>query len=310
MLRARPLARTLGTRRFHVVFAASSIPHPEKVAKGGEDAFFCDDATGAFGVADGVGGSASASVDPGKFSRRLLRYCEPVLDGTPDRLSLALAAAGKGFKAEPLGGSSTLLIGQLEPAAGGPLSGEEAERGTLRLLNIGDCGAMLLRPSVRRFRQGTFTWPRLVLRSTDQTHYFNCPYQLSAEDAFEQAEDHDEICADARPGDLLVVATDGVLDNLFDGRVQIEVAQHLAEALSDDSATARKGVEAIAKAIGQAAAETGLRQDEEGLATPFAAAAAEEGYKFAGGKLDDVAVLVGVVRRGSAQAPRRLGNLG
>ena len=37
---------------------------PSKAAKGGEDAFFCDEAKGTFGVADGVGGSASAFARP------------------------------------------------------------------------------------------------------------------------------------------------------------------------------------------------------------------------------------------------------
>ena len=37
---------------------------PEKLRKGGEDAFFYDDSLSAFGVADGVGGSASDTIDP------------------------------------------------------------------------------------------------------------------------------------------------------------------------------------------------------------------------------------------------------
>jgi len=192
---ARPLARQ-PSRSLHLLFGACGIPHPSKAAKGGEDAFFCDEAKGTFGVADGVGGSASAFVDPGEFSRALLRSCDERLDGSCEALRAVLAGTAQRLREAPVAGSSTLLVGQLEP-----------EGATLRLLNIGDCGAMLLRPAARRFRAGgTVAWPRVVLRTTagadahlqdqaplhtsavaqvlrtaEQTHYFNCPYQLDGE---------------------------------------------------------------------------------------------------------------------------------
>ena len=152
---ARPLARQ-PSRSLHLLFGACGIPHPSKVAKGGEDAFFCDEAKGTFGVADGVGGSASAFVDPGEFSRALLRSCDERLDGSCEALRAVLAGTAQRLREAPVAGSSTLLVGQLEP-----------EGATLRLLNIGDCGAMLLRPAARRFRAGgTVAWPRVVLRTT------------------------------------------------------------------------------------------------------------------------------------------------
>ena len=192
---ARPLAPQ-PSRSLHLLFGACGIPHPSKAAKGGEDAFFCDEAKGTFGVADGVGGSASAFVDPGEFSRALLRSCDERLDGSCEALRAVLAGTAQRLREAPVAGSSTLLVGQLEP-----------EGATLRLLNIGDCGAMLLRPAARRFRAGgTVAWPRVVLRTTagadahlqdqaplhtsavaqvlrtaEQTHYFNCPYQLDSE---------------------------------------------------------------------------------------------------------------------------------
>jgi len=293
-----PLARQ-PSRGLHLLFGACGIPHPSKAAKGGEDAFFCDEAKGTFGVADGVGGSASAFVDPGEFSRALLRSCDERLDGSCEALRAVLAGTAQRLREAPVAGSSTLLVGQLEP-----------EGATLRLLNIGDCGAMLLRPAARRFRAGgTVAWPRVVLRTAEQTHYFNCPYQLDGE--MEQAADADEVRATARVGDVLLVATDGVLDNLFDSALQMEVARRVPQLQAADEAAAREAVDALAAAIGEAAAATGAREDEEGLPTPFAAAAAQEGYTFHGGKRDDVAVLAGVVRAGPPPAGlrRRLGNL-
>lgn len=306
------------TPSLHLVFGAASIPHPEKAAKGGEDAFFCDDATGAFGVADGVGGSARDGVDPGQFSRELLRVCRAAVldgwasdDGTEARpaaeggAGLPLPRALSTAAAQPitLGGSSTLLLGQLQPRTN-----------ILRVLNLGDSGAMLLRPSSRRFRAGNFMWPRVALRTHDQTHYFNCPYQVAAEDFAQVPARVDELCAVVRAGDVLVAATDGVLDNLFDEALQMEVARSLPELRATDPAAVQAAVDALAQSIARAAHETGKREDEEGLHTPFEVAASKEGYEFLGGKLDDVAVVCAVVREAAAAnqcpPPRSLDNFG
>ena len=150
--------------QLHLVLGAANIPHPAKADKGGEDAFFFDDSLGTFGLADGVGGSASDTVDPGAFSREMLRRCHKAAcsDGEVVTVTDVLREASK----EPmdLGGSATLLLGQLECGTN-----------TLRLVNHGDSGAILLRPSVRRFRNmrnQQVLYPRCVLRSQDQTHFF------------------------------------------------------------------------------------------------------------------------------------------
>lgn len=50
--------------------AGAVLPHPDKVATGGEDAFFVSShGQGAFGVADGVGGWNMEGVDPSRYSR-------------------------------------------------------------------------------------------------------------------------------------------------------------------------------------------------------------------------------------------------
>ena len=155
----------------HIVFGAAAIPHPDKAAKGGEDAFFCCDRTGSFGVADGVGGSARNGVDPGLFSREMLRRCHGSIfdanggkDGNNNEqqqqepLPRAVdAAATHGGSSLKLGGSSTLLVGRLTP-----------NTNELRILNLGDSGALLLRPAVRRFsasKSQNVLWPRIALRA-------------------------------------------------------------------------------------------------------------------------------------------------
>ena len=46
-------------------------PHPDKVAKGGEDALYESD--NLLVVADGVGGWADHGVDPGLYSKKLCK---------------------------------------------------------------------------------------------------------------------------------------------------------------------------------------------------------------------------------------------
>ena len=73
----------------------------------------------------------------------------------------------------------------------------------------------------------------------------------------------------------------------------------------------REAVDQLAQSIAARANEVGMREDEEGIVTPFMQSAAKEGLRFVGGKLDDVAVVCAVVRSGGpaqrdwSQLPRR-----
>jgi len=196
-----------------------------------------------------------------------------------------------------LGGSCTLLLGQLD-----------VQTRCLRVFNYGDSGAILFRPEVRKFRAGKLLWPRIVLRSSDQTHFFNCPYQVSS-DNFGAAviERADELSAVVRDGDIVLAATDGVLDNLYDSALQAAVLRALPLLRTSDAAVVQSGVDMLAEEIAAQAHAIGLREDEEGLRTPFMEAAAKEGFRFSGGKLDDVAVVCGLVRTGQRPPTARLG---
>ena len=295
------LATPSGTANLHVVFGGHNVPHPAKVDKGGEDAFFFDEKLGVFGIADGVGGSARNGIDPGLFSREVLQRCyQSVLHmgggnevpKVTDALQLASMAP------LDLGGSTTLVLGQLDGSM-------------LRLVNLGDSGAMLLRPAIRKFgenQEHSVLFPRLVLRSQDQSHYWNCPYQANARNFATASDNLDELVSPVKEGDVLIAATDGVLDNLFDRDLQACVSEHLTEMTGTDPGAAQEAMRTLAKAIAEKAAEMGLRRKDPDVSTPFMAAAAEEGYDFKGGKLDDVAIVCGVVRSGLRPDPRLVHN--
>ena len=95
------------------------------------------------------------------------------------------------------------------------------------ILNLGDSGVMLLRPALRTppSSDQPLLFPRVIFRSSDQTHYFNCPYQLGSGSALVEAPDYIRIRV--RAGDIVVAATDGVFDNLFDHQVRLWITGYL-----------------------------------------------------------------------------------
>lgn len=266
-------------------FAAACLPHPAKAESGGEDSYFACDSSRSFGVADGVGGWAEAGVDPGLFARRLLKYAHEDIHKTlPVKevdLEHVLWAADLRIREEQLQGGTTALLGQLTGS-------------TAAVLNLGDSGVIFLRPALRTPPGSTspLLFPRILFRSSDQTHYFNCPYQLGSSKAC--AEVPDLFRVRVRAGDLILAATDGIFDNLFDHQLQALVAHHLG-AVWRGGVEVQPQLQALAEGVTRKAQRIGKQQDNKDVITPFALAAHSEGLNFRGGKLDDATVVVGLV---------------
>jgi protein phosphatase PTC7 len=189
----------------------------------GEDAFFVsrvgsgeragsEDADAvAFAVADGVGGWTESRVDPADFSHGLCEYmAETALawDKSADKLRAKqlLQTGYDQIVADPAikAGGSTASVGVALPD------------GRVELANLGDSGSVSLRrAAVHHY-------------STPQTHGFNTPYQLSIipprmraqasvfGGAFLEDFPRDAAVTNVQMqhGDVLVLATDGVFDNL------------------------------------------------------------------------------------------------
>jgi protein phosphatase PTC7 len=84
-------------------------------------------------------------------------------------------------------------------------------------------------------------------------------------------------------GDVIVAGTDGLFDNLYDNEL-VGVVIHATRAGLGPQVTAQKIV-----ALARERAEDRDRQ------TPFSLAAQEAGYRFYGGKLDDITVVVSYI---------------
>lgn len=153
------------------------------------------------GVADGVGGWRNYGIDPGEFSSFLMSTCSRLVQSSsfnPERpVSLIASSYNELLEhKEPILGSSTACVLILNK-----------ENNMLYAANIGDSGFMVV-------RKGS-----IVHQSEEQTHYFNTPYQLSSpfhnsNVLSDRPESADEISFPVQKGDVILVATDGVFDNL------------------------------------------------------------------------------------------------
>lgn len=165
----------------------------------------------AFAVADGVGGWTESRVDPADFSHGICGYMAQT----------ALAWNGPAHKLRPkqlLQAGYDQVVDDPSIHAGGSTAsvGVALPDGRVELANLGDSGSVLLRlAAVHHY-------------STPQTHGFNTPYQLSIIPPRMRAQASvfggaylEDFPRDAavtnvtvQHGDVLILATDGVFDNL------------------------------------------------------------------------------------------------
>ncbi|KQK17902.1 hypothetical protein BRADI_1g37500v3 [Brachypodium distachyon] len=225
-----------------------------------EDAHFIRADPGVIGVADGVGSWRAKGVDAAAFSRALMANARAQVDsavpGTPVCPYKLLERAYEQTVAASTPGSSTAVIVSL--------SGR-----VLRWAYVGDSGFAL-------FRRG-----RMVHRSQPQQASFNCPYQLGAwgnkvgEAAVGQIA--------VKDGDVLVVGSDGLFDNLFDSAIQ-QIVRMCGELKFSPKMVA----DILA---GNAYCNARSNQD-----SPFSAASRQQqGTSFTGGKQDDITVVVAYI---------------
>ena len=192
-----------------------------------------------FGVADGVGSWREYGVDVRNFSRRLMQECENILlEACHERsahfrsqrfMSAAIspaelmAQAYERVKQSNIIGSSTACIAVFDGL-----------RHQLHFSNLGDSGLIVLRHidsdvagALRRDRSTPRTERRSDLRlafvSQQQLRSFNHPYQLGwtgetlplgETTSFKAARDSCTSSVHLRRGDIVILATDGLFDNV------------------------------------------------------------------------------------------------
>jgi len=142
-------------RRFEFKLAFGVAPHPDKVWKGGEDAFFVS--RNIMMMADGVGGWAKMGIDSGVYARRLVEIVKALLHSDKE-LYYIERPEELGVKAVQLNeekGSATLSIITLHPVSG-----------VVKGYHVGD--------SI----YGIFSPEGFYFMAHEQQRSFNVPYQV------------------------------------------------------------------------------------------------------------------------------------
>jgi protein phosphatase PTC7 len=63
-----------------------------------------------------------------------------------------------------------------------------------------------------------------------QQHSFNCPFQLASQKRYPEAnspDDADVYEVSLLPGDILVLGSDGLFDNMWDSQLEAVVREHM-----------------------------------------------------------------------------------
>jgi protein phosphatase PTC7 len=200
-------------------------------------------------------------------------------DRTDDRTALGALAAAHSATHEP--GSSTACILRLD-----------TRRSVLDGANLGDSGFLLLRGGAVAFA------------SPAQEHFWDCPFQFASLDHSTDSDsvaDADAFSLPLAPGDIVVLATDGLLDNCHRQDIVAAVlagpdaVQASAEALA--TLAARNAADPdFESPYWQEAVRKGVDMPlwDKLLSAKFSGGKMELG-RLKGGKMDDITVLVAYV---------------
>lgn len=291
--------------KLKLIFGHNLAAHPKTRfapldAQNTADAYFIDENLQIFGVADGVGEWETFGLDPGMFSKELMgHFKDEYISNTNTFKSInkeEICGVLKGFLEVAYNktksyGSSTVLLGVCHESL-------------LYTLCLGDSGYVILRP---RERGGKLME---VFRSIEQQHSFNCPYQLAC---FPDPSKYEKLSkqglgsfvsllkrsnlsmqdmpSDAQaevfalePKDVIIAASDGLFDNLFDEDL-IKISEQFGSYdIEPEEFCNRLAKELVMKAIQKGWDNT--------YKSPFSKNAARFGQRYIGGKLDDTTVIV------------------
>ncbi|RSH89582.1 hypothetical protein EHS25_002133 [Saitozyma podzolica] len=179
---------------------------------------------------------------------------------------------------EGIHGSSTCLLALLHHSS-------------LLIANIGDCCLLVIRNG------------QVVFRTSEMQHAFNFPLQLGTHSRDEPMKDAQRFTVEVEKEDVVVVGSDGLMDNLFDEDILDTLAEFApptstmpptppSSRPASTSGQPPFDPEKVSEALCRKAREV---SEQTSATTPFMVRAIEEGIDFVGGKKDDISVLVGVI---------------
>lgn len=255
-------------------------PKPEKISTGGEDALFYS--KNLLAVADGVGGWITQGVDSSKYAKRLVSNAKEFFYKNPEHYSehpkdLLIEAAKKNFEL----GTSTLILATLW-------------KNTLKIGFIGDSGYILFEPSLRRLPQNRGINIMYMIKeiSEEQEHGFNFPFQIGTT-GDDPEKSGKEFSHEINYGNLLVLVSDGILDNLFPHEIEHILNVYLESVKQEFGRGIIKIVENFngADFSNLLALKAFKKSMEADIISPFSIGGMKSGLIALGGKSDDISVV-------------------
>ncbi|KAJ9121694.1 hypothetical protein QFC22_002314 [Naganishia vaughanmartiniae] len=230
------------------------------------------------GVSDGVGGWAASGHDPSLFSQALMWHAYKQSERNPSASVLKLLTnAYDGVMKEenvPCGSATACL------------SSFDSSTGILESINLGDSGFSIIRDG------------EVFFEAPAQTHYFNCPRQLTKPEkgsdssgmAMDLPEHGDLYSQKLQKGDMVVLYTDGLSDNVHNSQI-LALLKHVDSTLaSPTNAFLLPEEKALERARLFADVLVGyarLCMSRQDVVSPFEQAAAKQGIRYPGGKIDE-----------------------
>lgn len=278
-------------RQFRFLSGVRYLPHPSKEARGGEDACFIQEY--ALGVFDGLGSWMRKGIDPAECSRSISKFVSLFAKEENDASELALQyAVNKNDKM----GTTTSCVAAID---GESIYGH----------NVGDSGLLV-------FRNGAIAY-----RAPKSSKGFNSPYDIGRTENGEIVNnigEGDVIIFPIELYDVIIMASDGLWDNLFEHEIaqcvlaeevlrgpdREDRATKLPTSLENMNECDRRSVQICSNVCGgevsQCIAEA-LASQARNAATskfrrsPFEEEAEKAGLRITGGKMDDITVICAIV---------------
>lgn len=183
----------------HFLSVRVSNPHSRTYDRRGEDSSV--QTNRAIGVFDGVGSWKDDGVDVSRYTRSLARHTSHALMGKKGRTTRgALDAVYYGMKSTDKPGTSTACVAGMDGKSEG--STDISTGRTLKGINIGDSGLMVIRGG------------HIVYKTKEQSKSFNHPHQIGYHER-EDFSSGQKINYHLKEEDVVLVMTDGILDNVY-----------------------------------------------------------------------------------------------
>ncbi|KAJ1542000.1 hypothetical protein HK405_010264, partial [Cladochytrium tenue] len=254
----------------------------------GEDAYFRRHDS--MGVADGVGGWGEVKgAKAALFSRKVMHYASAQLEAFDDITNVDYDIKDY-YGIQPKSVLQRAYDATMEDAAKDGFLGSTTallcilRDDELRVCTLGDCTLMVIRDG------------EPIFRTEEQQHSFNFPFQLGTGSQDGPA-DAQSAVVKVREGDLVILGSDGVFDNVFDEDlldiVRATAAARRALAAGPHPFLSAVDPQRVADAVLARARE--VAEDSKQATSPFQQRAIQEGLYYQGGKLDDATILTGLI---------------